>query len=310
MAKLSKGRYPDYTAAQRLYKAVAGGMNRRKMNLFGLSCLWRVLPAFGNAPIGMYDAAFALPVISDTMGLIWDCAVAGPRPSRRCRPVTDASRFAVMSARRLWRALQYPDQSFTNTQTRHLPSVEQPRPPFIYEPYYAAVCGYEHLAASMVLTKWFACERIGLAAEAFAWAYGLMNVPEKDRRRCEEQDEDLSLPGFEFMGRQASVEDDAQRSMFSCYEFGPPGPSWGPDWTNNSAFRWNDGCVVKMAVEIAECCQLSRLPILADALEDGGCALAPLLFHLRKLSPHGVGCWALSYLTGAAGDPDIQPKKW
>jgi hypothetical protein len=35
------------------------------------------------------------------------------------------------------------------------------------------------------------------------------------------------------------------------------------------------------------------LAVLADALEEAGCADAPLLEHLRSPGPHVRGCWAL-----------------
>ena len=43
-----------------------------------------------------------------------------------------------------------------------------------------------------------------------------------------------------------------------------------------------------------------RLPILADALEDGGCDADPLLDHLRDPGPHFRGCWALDLILGKA----------
>jgi hypothetical protein len=41
-----------------------------------------------------------------------------------------------------------------------------------------------------------------------------------------------------------------------------------------------------------------RLPVLADALDDAGCADAELLGHLRAPTPHARGCWALDLLLG------------
>ena len=37
----------------------------------------------------------------------------------------------------------------------------------------------------------------------------------------------------------------------------------------------------------------SRLPILADALEEAGCDRADVLSHLRRPGPHVAGCWAI-----------------
>jgi hypothetical protein len=45
---------------------------------------------------------------------------------------------------------------------------------------------------------------------------------------------------------------------------------------------------------------LARLAVLADALEDAGCADAGLLGHLRGAGPHVRGCWAVDLLLGKA----------
>jgi hypothetical protein len=42
----------------------------------------------------------------------------------------------------------------------------------------------------------------------------------------------------------------------------------------------------------------TRLAVLADALEDAGCADAELLGHLRGPGPHVRGCWALDAALG------------
>jgi hypothetical protein len=44
----------------------------------------------------------------------------------------------------------------------------------------------------------------------------------------------------------------------------------------------------------------TRLVVLADALEESGCAEAGLLGHLRSAGPHVRGCWALDLLLGKA----------
>jgi hypothetical protein len=61
---------------------------------------------------------------------------------------------------------------------------------------------------------------------------------------------------------------------------------------------WNDGTVVKLAQAIYEERGFDRLPILADALEEAGCADADLLGHLRGSGPHVRGCWAVDLLLG------------
>jgi hypothetical protein len=40
------------------------------------------------------------------------------------------------------------------------------------------------------------------------------------------------------------------------------------------------------------------LPILADALEEAGCADAAILAHCRSGGAHVRGCWVVDLLTG------------
>jgi hypothetical protein len=42
----------------------------------------------------------------------------------------------------------------------------------------------------------------------------------------------------------------------------------------------------------------SRLPVLADALEDAGCNNAEILAHCRGPGPHVRGCWIVDLLLG------------
>src|SRR5262249_12453726 len=42
----------------------------------------------------------------------------------------------------------------------------------------------------------------------------------------------------------------------------------------------------------------ARLAVLADALEEAGCADADILGHLRGPGPHVRGCWAVDLLLG------------
>jgi hypothetical protein len=44
--------------------------------------------------------------------------------------------------------------------------------------------------------------------------------------------------------------------------------------------------------------EATRLAVLADALEEAGCAQTDLLGHLRGPGPHVRGCWAVDLLLG------------
>lgn len=61
---------------------------------------------------------------------------------------------------------------------------------------------------------------------------------------------------------------------------------------------WNDGVVSNLAQTIYDEQAFDRLPILADALEDAGCADADMLEHLRSPGPHVRGCWVLDLILG------------
>jgi hypothetical protein len=46
-----------------------------------------------------------------------------------------------------------------------------------------------------------------------------------------------------------------------------------------------------------------RLPILADALEEAGCAEPDVLTHCRGSGPHTRGCWVVDWILGKHGEP-------
>jgi hypothetical protein len=61
---------------------------------------------------------------------------------------------------------------------------------------------------------------------------------------------------------------------------------------------WNGGAVRKLARAIYEKDAFDRLPILADMLEEAGCADPDILSHLRGPGPHVRGCWPLDLILG------------
>ena len=60
----------------------------------------------------------------------------------------------------------------------------------------------------------------------------------------------------------------------------------------------NDGAALKLARLISADGQWGMLPVLADALEDAGCADADVLGHCRRPDGHVRGCWAIDLLLG------------
>lgn len=73
-----------------------------------------------------------------------------------------------------------------------------------------------------------------------------------------------------------------------------------PKWVEPicSWLTWNDGTVPRIARRIYEDRAFDLMPILADALEDAGCADEAILGHCRSGGSHVRGCWLLDILLG------------
>jgi hypothetical protein len=70
-------------------------------------------------------------------------------------------------------------------------------------------------------------------------------------------------------------------------------PVLDPAWT-----VWNRGIAWAMANVIDEGQTFRDLPVLADALEEAGCADQAILGHCRGPGPHVGGCWVVDLLLG------------
>lgn len=77
--------------------------------------------------------------------------------------------------------------------------------------------------------------------------------------------------------------------------FGDPfrPPALAPSWLG-----WNHGAARHIAERIVATGDFGDLPVLADALEDAGCADAELLAHCREGQSHVPGCWVLDAALG------------
>jgi hypothetical protein len=71
-----------------------------------------------------------------------------------------------------------------------------------------------------------------------------------------------------------------------------------PARLDRSWLAWGGGAVRQLAEAIYGEGRFEDLPVLADALEDAGCADAEILGHLRGPGPHVRGCWAVDLLLG------------
>jgi hypothetical protein len=61
---------------------------------------------------------------------------------------------------------------------------------------------------------------------------------------------------------------------------------------------WLTSTVTAMARQIYEFRDFSAMPILADALEEAGCANEVILNHCRRPGPHVRGCWVIDLVLG------------
>jgi hypothetical protein len=77
--------------------------------------------------------------------------------------------------------------------------------------------------------------------------------------------------------------------------FGNP---FRPSRIDPAWLTWGDGTVPKLVRAIYDERAFDRLPVVADALEDAGCAVPVLLGHCRGTDPHARGCWLLDHLLG------------
>lgn len=86
-------------------------------------------------------------------------------------------------------------------------------------------------------------------------------------------------------------ESSAQAAILRCI-FGNPFRSVTLD------LSWLTSNVTAIAQAIYDEPAFDRLPILADALEDAGCANQDILEHCRGPGPHVRGCWVVDLLLG------------
>ncbi len=69
--------------------------------------------------------------------------------------------------------------------------------------------------------------------------------------------------------------------------------AFSPAW-----LTWHGGLLVSMARRMYESRDFTELPVLADMLEDAGCADEQILAHCRAGGRHARGCFAVDPLLG------------
>jgi hypothetical protein len=80
----------------------------------------------------------------------------------------------------------------------------------------------------------------------------------------------------------------------------PPGAAVSPPLPA-AVLAWSKGTVVRVAQGIYENRDFATLPVLADALEEAGCADARVVGHCRSPGPHVRGCWVVDLILSKDG---------
>jgi hypothetical protein len=63
---------------------------------------------------------------------------------------------------------------------------------------------------------------------------------------------------------------------------------------------WRTSAVLGLCRQVYDTRDFTAMPILADALQDAGCADEQVLAHCRHSAPHTRGCWVVDLLSGRA----------
>jgi hypothetical protein len=96
------------------------------------------------------------------------------------------------------------------------------------------------------------------------------------------------VPTLPTLGLRKQARESEAQSLLLRRIFGNsfrPAPSLAP-----AVLAWNGGTVPKLAAAIYDERAFDRLPVLADALEDAGCADEAILGHCRRGGEHARGC--------------------
>jgi hypothetical protein len=101
-------------------------------------------------------------------------------------------------------------------------------------------------------------------------------------------------PWFLTFQAAKAAEKEAQCQVLRCIVGNP----FRPVRVRRSWLTWNDGAVTKLARAIYDGGRFEEMGVLADALEEAGCADPGLLGHCRVPGPHHRGCWPLDLLLG------------
>jgi hypothetical protein len=101
------------------------------------------------------------------------------------------------------------------------------------------------------------------------------------------------LEKSEVVTKESRAAEYAEMCIILRYIFGHP---FRPIQIDPAWLQWRDGAAVHITQTIYDTRRFQDLPILADALEEAGCADADILGHCRGPGEHVRGCWVLDLL--------------
>jgi hypothetical protein len=126
-------------------------------------------------------------------------------------------------------------------------------------------------------------EFLGTARAAYDERTGGQDIPY--RRRSERQ--------TRLKGRWVRTKGSYRRRWPELWALTGHPPRIDPTW-----LQWQAGLVPRMAAELERQRRWSDLPVLADALEEAGCAERLILGHCRAGKRHARTCWVVNFLLG------------
>lgn len=121
------------------------------------------------------------------------------------------------------------------------------------------------------------------AAQAVAWALVPEGVGPRESTAYAAYHAGRAVPGL--------AERRIQALLLADIMLAPPSATVSPAW-----LTWHDGLLVAMAQKMYDGRDFSDMPVLADALQEGGCYNADILTHCRHPTEHVRGCWVVDLI--------------
>ncbi len=124
---------------------------------------------------------------------------------------------------------------------------------------------------------------LAAAGAAYDERTGGQNIP--SHRRSERQ--------TRLKGRWVRTKASYRRRWPELWVLAHTAPLIDPAW-----LRWQGGLAPRMAADLERQRRWADLPVLADALEEAGCAERLILGHCRAGKRHARTCWVVNFLLG------------